>query len=915
MNTRRWIYAMKMRLRALTRREDVDRELDQELAYHVEMKTKENIASGMNVTEARRLALIEAGGIDQAKEKCRDTRGVNWIHDLGQDTRFGLRMLRNNLGFTSIAVLSLALGIGANTAIFTLIDAVLLRMLPVKNPQELVSLNLDDLRDSHFPHSMDGNSTTAFPYPAFVQMRDRNQVLESVFAFKDLGRLSVQVDGDAEIVHGQLVTSNYFSTLGVRPGLGRDFVPADDAAGAEPVAIISHGYWQSHFGGDPFVLGHQMVVNGVSATIAGVAPAGFFGLQEGNSVDLYMAMAMQPRIEPRIADPGTSAFTATGLWWIEVMGRLKRGVSAEQARANLDVIYRPAVLEGLQPEKGGGPLVPPALQVIEGGRGLNGLRGQFSKPLAILMIVVGIVLLIACVNAANLLLVRSAARRKEIAVRLSLGASRGRLIRQLLLESVLLSGFGGLLGLVFAYWGCTALLMMMQRGSDRLLIDVHPDLNVLGFTAMACLLTGILFGLAPAFRATRVELSPALKQTAATLGTTRDRMYTTKSLVVAQVALSVILLFGAGLFVRTLVNLETMNVGFSRDNLLLFGVAPRESGYKGEQFATLCREIQSRVAQIPGVTAATSSLHLLLSGSQRSNSIKVPGYSAEPNGQSGVSVLPVGPDFLATMRIPLLQGRDLGVHDDENAPKVALVNQTMARKYWPNESPLGKHFMLGKLDMEVVGVVADAKYTSLRRDIPATVYHPYVQDVDSMPMMHFEVRTAGDAAALIPAVRQIVSSIDNRLPMFDVRTQTQQIDELLYQERLFAKLVGFFATLALALVCVGLYGVMSYSVARRTSEIGIRMALGAQHGNILAMVLRETLSLVGIGVVLGVGASFATAKIASHQVAGLLYGLKITDTASIWVAVAFIACVAAAASFVPVRRAMRVDPMVALRHE
>ena len=903
--------------RANLRRSRTESEMDAELKFHMETYANDLARSGVPREEAMRRARLEFGGVERAKEECRDATGVSIVQSLVQDVRYGLRMLRNNLGFTAIAVLSLALGIGANTAIFTLIDAVMLRMLPVKNPQELVSLNLAP--DTRFPRDANGDVSTQFPYPAFVQMREHNEVLSALFAFKDTAGLSVLVNGNAEMAHGELVTSNYFSALGVRSALGRDFAPVDDAAGAEPVAIISYGYWQSHFGGEVSVLGRQIVINGVPVTIIGVAAPGFFGLQPGSAVDVYMPMAMQPQIAPGMADPrtntGRSAFSATNLWWVQLMGRLKPGVTPEQARANLDVIYRPAVLQGLQPEAGKGPLIPPSLEVVPAGGGLGALRDAFSKPLAVLMVVVGIVLLIACVNVANLLLVRSSARAKEIAVRLSLGASRGRLIRQLLLESVLLSSFGGLLGLAFAYWGCTALVAMMQHGRDAVLIDVHPDLTVLASTAVACVLTGILFGLTPALRATRVELTPALKQTAGSLRTTGERMYTSKVLVVAQVALSVVLLFAAGLFVRTLVNLETTNVGFSRDNLLLFGISPKNGGYKGQRYADLCGEIQDRIARLPGVKSATSSLLPLLSGNLWVGNIEVPGYSAGPNEHAFVSVLPVGDGFLSTMGIPLLQGRDLNSRDNANAPKVALINETLARKYWPNENALGRHFTLRGVGMEVVGIVGDAKYMSLRGAIPPTVYSPYVQQMDGMPQMHFEVRTAGSAAALIPSVRRIVASIDNRLPLFDVETQTQQIDDLLYQERLFAKLVGFFAMLALALVCMGLYGVMSYSVARRTSEIGIRMALGAQRGNILRMVLRETMWLAGIGVVLGVIASFATAKIASHQVAGLLYGLKVTDTASMWVAIAFISVVAAAASFVPVRRAMRVDPMIALRYE
>lgn len=910
MGMERWIQVARSRVRALFKRETADRELDEELAYHIAMRTQQNVARGMDAAEARRAALIEAGGVEQTKERCREMRRVRWIEDIAQDVRFALRQLRRSPGFTVVAILTLALGIGANTAIFTLVDRVMLRRLPVRNPQELVSLNLGD--SNSFPRNMDGNSATAFPFPAFVQMRDRNEVFWSLFAFKDMGRLSVEVNGNPEIVRGEMVTPNFFSALGVRPEIGRDFMASDDTADPAPVAIISYGYWQRRFGGEASVLGKQIEINGVPMTVAGVTPREFFGLQAGSAADVYMGVAMQPRIYPGLADPGTSAFTANGLWWIQVMGRLKPGVTMEQARANLDVIYRPAVLEGMSKPADGRALVPPALEVVDGARGLNGLRGQFSKPLAILMIVVGIVLLIACVNVANLLLVRAAARRKEIAVRLSLGASRRRLIRQLLAESILLASVGGVAALLFAYWGCNFLLAMMQRGNDRLLIDVRPDSSVLGFTAAACVLAGVLFGLAPAMRATRVDLAPALKQTA---GTASEKIFVTRLLVVGQVALSLVLLFGAGLFVRTLVNLETTNIGFSRDNLLLFGIAPREAGYKGEQFANLCREIQKRLAVLPGVQSATSSLHLLLSGSARSDSVSVPGYIASPKENTSLYVMPVGPGYIDTMGIHLLAGRDLSVGDDENAPKVALINETMARKYWGAANPIGRQFKLGKLEMQVVGVVADVKYASLRRDVPPTAYHPYLQDIDSMPQMHFEIRTKGDPAALLPAVREVVASVDNRLPLFDAATQNQQINELLYQERLFAKLTGFFAALALALVCIGLYGVTSYSVTCRTSEIGVRRALGAQRGNILAMVARDILSLAGVGVLGGIGASAAVAKIASHEVAGLLYGIHVNDATSLVIASAFIAAVAALAGLLPARRASLVDPMVALRHE
>ena len=831
------------------------------------------------------------------------------------DLRYGLRLLARTPGFTAVAVLSLALGIGANSAIFTLIDAVLLRTLPVKNPQELVSLNVAEPSEHRFPRWTDGNSDTAFPYTAYQQMRARNQVLSSLIAFKSLGRLNAQVNGAAELARGQLVTPDYFRALGVRLVLGRDFAEDDDRAGADPVAIISYSYWQRRFGADPSVTARRIAINGVSFAIIGVTMPEFFGLQAGSALDVSMPFAVQAQVLPNLAEPGVSLFTAADHWWIEVMGRLRPGITQEQARANLDVVFRQSLTEVQLPTKAGEARAIPGIRVVAGGRGLDSLRSQFSKPLFILMTVVGVVLLIACANIANLLLVRATARQKEIGVRLSVGATRARLVRQLLIESLVLASLGGLAGLALAYWGSSILVAMMQRGNFPIVLDLRPDMSVLAFTAVTCLLTGVLFGLTPAVRATRADLVPALKQSASNLASGHGRLRLTRSLVVSQIALSLVLLFGAGLFVRTLVNLETQNLGFARDNLLLFGIAPREAGYKGTRYANLCREIQTRIAGLPGVKSATSSLHLLLSGSIRGNGIAVPGYSPAPKENMSVQVLPVGTDFLSTMGITLLQGRDLTAHDDENAPKVGLINQAMASKYWAGLNAVGQHFKMGKLDLEVVGVVQDAKYSSLRRETPPIVYHPYVQDMDSMPHMHFEVRTAGDATPLLPAVRQAVRSIDSRLPLFDVRTQTQQIDQLLLQERLFARLTGFFGALALILVCVGLYGVMSYAVARRTNEIGIRMALGAQRGNILGMVLREVLLLVGVGVALGVAGSFATARLAEATVSGLLFGLKIDDATVIVFAAVVLVAVATLAGLVPARRASRVDPMVALRYE
>jgi predicted permease len=535
----------------------------------------------------------------------------------------------------------------------------------------------------------------------------------------------------------------------------------------------------------------------------------------------------------------------------------------------------------------------------------------------ILMGMVGLVLLIACANVANLLLARATWRQREIGIRLSIGASRGRLIRQLLIESVLLACIGGAVGFAIAWWGKSLLVQWISRSGDPIPLNLGPDLRILGFAAAMCLGTGLLFGLAPAFRTTRVDLTPALSRSAPDLRMGGSRWGWGKALVVAQTALSVVLLFGAGMFVRTLINLQTSNAGFEKNNLLLFGINATQAGYKGPALKSFYASVQQRLSALPGVLSSTASLHLLLSGHSRGNSIWVPGYIPKPGEQGEVSVMPAGPDFFKTMKIPLLRGRDFTDRDTENAPRVAVVNETFVQCYFRDRDPVDQRIGWSPddraADMEIVGVAKDAKYHSLRKDAPATVYHPFTQA--QISAMHFEVRTAGDPKALIAGVRRAVSSLDRNIPLYDVKTQAEQIDELLAQERLFAKLSSIFALVALVLACVGLYGVLSYAVGRRTGEIGIRMALGAQGRNIVEMVLREMLLLVGAGLVLGIVASFAVARWSASVVADLLYGLKATDVTSAVIAVAAMLMAAALAGALPAWRASRVDPMIAIRYE
>jgi predicted permease len=845
---------------------------------------------------------------------------LRWEDEMLQDLRYGLRLLRKSPGFSAVAVLSLALGIGANTAVFSLVDAVLLKMMPVEKPEQLVLFRWvsgDKTMVRSFYGSMDNDKKTglsssiSFSYPAFEYLRDHNHALSDIFGFARLEQLNVNVDGQSEIAGGQVVTGGYFSGLGVPAILGRTVTDQDDKSGADPAAVLSYGYWQRRFGSNPSAVGKVIYLNGTAFTVVGVTPPEFYGAMDiGAAPDISVPMAFQPVLLPT---RGTSALNDPTNWWLFVMGRLQPGVSSEHALANLNTALQQHALELQRSFQDQRDL--PQLRFEDGSRGLGEVRRGQSKPLSILMGSVALVLLIACINVANLLLARAAARQKEIAIRLSVGASRFRLIRQLLTESVVLSLLGGMLGLAFAYWGADAMMSLLSSGS----IPVGLDLRVLGFTAAVSLLTGVLFGLAPAFRATRLELTPMLKEGSGSTGPARSRL--SKALIVAQVALSLVLLIGAGLFVRTLRNLSNLDVGFNRENLLIFRVQPRMSGYEGERLKNVYQQIIERIEAVPGVRAATLSRHPLLSGSSASNSITVPGYTPQPDEDTSVPVLAVGTNFFETMEIPILMGHGFAPQDNQPTSSVVIINQALARQYFGNQNPVGQHIYLDKFNatnketrkdrpLEIVGVIQDAKYDSLRAQIRPTIYVPYLQN--SVPtQMSFAIRTAGDPSAMTTAIRQAVHSLDGNLPLFAVKTQNAQIAERVAQSRLFADLSSLFGFLALALVSVGLYGVMSFTVARRTHEIGIRMALGAQAHDVRRMVMRETLVLTAIGMVIGIGAAVATTGLIASQ----LFGLSANDPLTITMAVLVLMVVAAVAGGLPARRASRVDPMIALRHE
>ncbi len=863
------------------------------------------------------------------------------MQTLLQDLRYGIRHLLKSPGFTAVAVLSLALGIGANTALFSLADEILLKSLPVKNPEELVIFNwMSGEKVMSGSHSGNWNTDRAtglevgssLSYPAFKQFRARSRTLSDVFGFASLGDLNVNVGGQANIASGQLVTGNFHAGIGVRMALGRPITDDDDRPGADPVAVISYRYWERLFGLDPAVLGKKINVNNIPCAIVGVTPQQFYaGLQVGASPDLSLPIALEPRINTRDrSDPERSRLDQAWNWWVMVMGRMKPGVNAVAAQAELEGVLQQSALEGWnaippsnRPPDYGEPHDMPRLKVIAGGQGLTYLREAYEQPLRFMLIVVGLTLLVACANIANLLLARATARRQEIAVRLALGAGRLRLVRQLLTESMLLAVAGGALGCLLAWWAKDLLLMWHPYGGNPLDADLRLNWRVFGFTATVAVFTGALFGLAPALRATRVDLNSALKEDAR--GARGSLSLLGKSLVVAQVAVSLVLLVGAGLFIRTLHNLRSVDLGFNADNLLLFRVEPRAKGYKDDKVTSLCQQIIERIEAVPGARSVTVSEFALLSGAASNGPGYAQGRDPLPRGANNVYRQTVGWDYFETMGITLLAGRPLNRQDDEHAPRVAVINQTMARRFFSDENPLGKRFGLGKIEdsgeFEIVGVVRDAKYARQRQNVPSTAYFPLQQH--PLERTTFAVRTDGDPKLMIAAIREAVRQVDKDLPVFAVKTQAEQANQALAKERFFPKLTALFGLLALLLASIGLYGVMSYAVEQRTREIGIRMALGATPENILRRVIGQGMLLATIGVVIGAAAAFALTRLITSNAAyeltrfiyGFLYGVRSTDPTTFVVVALLLTLVALLACYLPARRATKVDPMVALRCE
>jgi predicted permease len=839
------------------------------------------------------------------------------VQTLWQDIRFGLRMLGKSPGSTALAFATLALGIGANTAIFSLVNAVMLATIPVRNPQQLVVL-----RWSAQAHPQNSGSSSygdcqwtkwtakvsgscSFSYPMFKEIRQHAGVFSSVGAFAGPAQLDLTGNGTASIARGEIVSGDYFQTLGVQAAAGRSLEPSDERPGAEAVAVLSYAYWQGAFGGAPSAIGKSIKLNGVPFTIVGVADAAFTRLTPGHTQDMWLPLSQV--VPLRLHWGGGPDKDST--WWLTVVGRLEPGIALGQAESRVSLLFRNEIIQEKRLKAEDHPQVTLTLAQ----KGLSGIRGDLEQPLYILMAAVGLVLLISCANVAGLLLSRAAARQKEIAVRLALGAGRGRVVRQLLTESVLLSFAGAGLGVLLAYWGASALAAFASANRySNFQISAAPDARVLVFTVAAAALTGILFGLAPAFRGTRVNLAPTLKENSGSMSGTsfggERRFGLGSGLVVGQVALSLIVLAGAGLVVRSLGNLKAIDPGFDTRNVLQFAVNPTLTGYyKSDQVAPLYRELQSRLSGLPGVISVSYSSDTLLDGGLWTEDVKIEGRTDKSTVET--QVLGVGPEFFSTMKIPVMTGRMLNSEDAESKRDVAVVNRAFIKKFLENREPLGLHF--GGEDpqnpqYEIVGVVGDTKYAGLRDELAPTAYIP-LKDGDA----HFALRTAINTQALLPAARKVVSDLDNNLPLFDVRTQTERIERLLFNERLLARLASLFGLLALVLASIGLYGLLSYEVARRTREIGIRAALGAQNRDVLRLVGRQGLVLMALGIGFGIVAAMGVTR----SLGSLLYGVQPSDPITFFGVSALLTIVGLAACYIPARRATRVDPMVALRYE
>ncbi|MEP6571497.1 MAG: ABC transporter permease [Gemmatimonadota bacterium] len=899
------------------------REVDDELAFHLQMRAEKLVTGGMISEEARREALRQFGDIESVRRSCltidqqreRAMSVSDILSELRQDAVYAVRMLHRNLGFTAVIVGTLALGIGANTAIFTLIDAVLLRKLPVEAPDRLVAVG-----DPGRPGGVSmnpGPQGDLLSYNAYQRLRERAGLLTGLLA-SGRAEPSVLIEktagAEAEHPSGRFVSGNYFKVLGVPAARGRTFDDAEDRViGAAPVVMISDGYWTSRFARDPAVIGRSIVVDGTPMSIIGVTPPTFTGDVVGRPTDIWLPLTMQSTLMPNrpwLSDPSVH--------WLLLLGRMAPGVSLDQARATLESQVRQANADNGSQGASEKDLREMKIYVSSGAKGFSRMRGAYELPLLTLMVGVALLMLIICANVANLLLARAIARGREMGVRLAIGAGRFRLVRQLLTESVLLALLGATAGLGLAWWGSHVLLALAADGAPAIALDVRLDAPVLAFTVALSALAVGAFGLMPALRSSRVDLAQALRAGARSvnsnaLGARGQRMPMGRLLIAGQVALSLVLLVGAALLVRSLSSVEQADTGLDRDHLLIVELDALAAGYRGDRLASLTQELSERFSRLPGVAAVAFSENGIFSGTESMNSFSVPGFVARTREDSVAATDRISPGYVTAIGGHLLRGREFTAQDAGHAPRVVILNETMAQHYFPGTNPIGATMRFDDTTAaEIVGVVASIKDHDLEGAPIRRFYSPYLQFGAGEPgSLRFEIRASGNPADLVMPVRQQIKALDPSLLIGGIDPLSLLMRQSVREDRLLARLASGFGVLALLLAAVGLYGVMTYAITRRTGEIGLRVALGAQRGDVIAMVVRDALGLVLLGLVIGLPLALASARLLRSQ----LHGIEPSDPVSIAIALVVLLASAIVAAFLPALRAARVEPLVALRQE
>jgi predicted permease len=908
-------------IKALFNKQQRSRDMDEEFQAFEQASAQEKIRSGLDPHEAQRAARIEMGSIESVKEKVRSATWESTAESIFQDIRVSVRSLAKSPGFTAVAILSLALGIGANTAIFTLINSLMLKSLPVSNPQELVAFGTEfgGGRIAGIP----AGPWDIFPYDFYQQLQQRQNFFQGIAAYASFPtqisvRPNVTATSSATQAIGHLVSGNFFTVLGAEPLLGRTIQPTDaDSPGRNPVAVLSYRYWQQSLSADPSVIGSAITVNAAPFTVIGVMPPKFFGVDlNQESPDMWLPLTMQPAVtlQPTLLAPN-------GLQWLHLMGRRKPDTNMTQAQAWVTTQARqylsdheahPLSAESSQ------QIQQSFVQLLPGAAGVSTMRLLYQQPLHILMGVVILVLLIACANLANFLLAKAASREREFSTRLALGSSRARIVRQILTETLLLSLIGGTLGLLLAFWGTRLLISFVVGGDNRTALSATPDLHVLAFTFGLSILTALLFGIAPALRISRISVAPALTSNARSAASSggRSSRLLPNFLVTAQVMLSLMLLAGAGLFLRTLTNLRNQDFGFNRTNVLLVQFNAKFAGYKPEQLNGLYNRVLNRLDALPGVKSATLSGTPAINAGNWDSPIYIKGYTVAPDEDISTLINRVSTGYFKTLDIPVLQGRPIESPDTATSPKIVIVNQNLADHFFPHGDAIGHRFTVAdpevKGEWEIAGVVGNTKYASPRDDARRMIYLPVTQLTgDDSYAYWIQLRTTGDPAQAATSIRAALAEVDPNLPVLEVRTIATQIDRLMARETLISQLSTFFSLLALLLACIGLYGVMSYNVIRRTNEIGIRIALGAPSNDVLWMILKESLLLLAIGVALGIPATLAATRTVQSQ----LFGLSPTDPLTYIAAALVISVVTLIAAWFPAHRATKVDPIIALRYE